>query len=104
MRKNEYNSLEEFTSQYIGEWSPSDGHWLGLDFKYNGKEYRLSTGAMFNDSESDCMFYLYYNNENTYELLGAYKNMDDLLDSKVIEQTAFASIIMNDDTELLGQD
>ena len=104
MRKNEYNSLEEFTSQYIGEWSPSDGHWLGLDFKYNGKEYRLSTGAMFNNSEIDCLFYLYYNNGNTYKLLGAYKNMDDLLKSKVIEQTAFASIIMNDDTELLGQD
>ena len=24
MRKNEYTSLEEFTSQYVGEWGPSD--------------------------------------------------------------------------------
>ena len=31
MRKNEYTSLEEFTSQYVGEWGPSDGHWFGLD-------------------------------------------------------------------------
>ena len=39
MRINEYNSLEEFTSQYIGEWGPSDGHWLGLDFIFRGNEY-----------------------------------------------------------------
>ena len=36
MRKNEYTSLEEFTSQYVGEWGPSDGHWFGLDFEYKG--------------------------------------------------------------------
>ena len=23
---------EQFLSQYTGEWSPSDGHWFGLDF------------------------------------------------------------------------
>ena len=43
MRINEYNSLAEFTNEYIGEWSPSDGHWLGLDFAYSGKRYRLHT-------------------------------------------------------------
>ena len=32
MRKNEYNSLNEFLTQYIGEWAPSEGHWFGLDF------------------------------------------------------------------------
>ena len=30
MRINEYNSLEEFTSQYTGIWGPSDGHWFAL--------------------------------------------------------------------------
>ena len=47
MRKNEYNSLEEFTSQYIGVWGPSDGHWFGLDFSYNGTEYRFNTGSIY---------------------------------------------------------
>ena len=47
MRKNEYESLEQFTSQYIGEWGPSDGHWLGLDFVYYGVEYRLHTWGMY---------------------------------------------------------
>lgn len=34
MRKNEYTCIEDFTSQYVGEWGPSDGHRLGLDFLY----------------------------------------------------------------------
>ena len=48
MRKNEYKSLLEFTNEYVGEWSPSNGHWLGLDFLFNGTEYRLHTGSMSN--------------------------------------------------------
>ena len=48
MRKNEYTSLDQFTSQYTGEWSPSEGHWYGLDFLYKGKEYKFNTGSMFN--------------------------------------------------------
>ena len=32
MRKNEFNTLEDFTTQYTGEWNPSEGHWFGLDF------------------------------------------------------------------------
>lgn len=31
MRKNDYTSIEEFTSQYTGIWAPSEGHWYGLD-------------------------------------------------------------------------
>ena len=51
MRKNELKSLEELKSQYIGVWGPSDGQWLGLDFSYNGHEYRLHTGTMYGDKE-----------------------------------------------------
>ena len=46
MRKNEYESLEQFTSQYVGEWNPSGGHWFGLDFMYRGKEYRFHTSIL----------------------------------------------------------
>ena len=52
MRKNEYTSLDQFTSQYTGEWSPSEGHWYGLDFLYKGKEYRFNTGSMFNSENT----------------------------------------------------
>ena len=55
MRINEYNNLDEFKSQYCGWWDPSDGKWLGLEFKYNNKFYRLHTGPMF---EKKSQFYL----------------------------------------------
>ena len=120
MRINEYNSLDEFTSQYIGEWAPSEGHWLGLDFSYKGKEYRLHTGSMYNTENTilhdgrEAMFGLYTKSteihetsfaENyRYNLLGEYADMAGLLSSKDICEIPFKEVIMDDSTELLGQD
>lgn len=120
MRINEYNSLEEFMSQYIGEWAPSKGHWLGLDFSYNGNEYRLHTGSMYNSENTilrngrEALFGLYIKvpaapelsiTENyVYTLLGEYADMSELLESTVICNTPFKEVIMDDSTELLGQD
>ena len=107
--KNEYKSLKEFTSQYIGEWGPSDGHWLGLDFIYNHEEYRLHTGCMYED-EADTLFSLYkklspsYNNTHEYLLLEQFDSMDKLLDSSVIDNHKFKDIIIDSNTELIGQD
>ena len=39
-----------------------------------------------------------------YELLGKYADMHDLLESRVIEGVPFSKVIMDDYTELLGQD
>ena len=39
-----------------------------------------------------------------YELLGKYADMHDLLESRVIEGIPFSEVIMDDYTELLGQD
>ena len=47
MSKNEFTSIDQFLSQYTGEWGPSDGHWYGLDFSWNGCKYRFHTGAMY---------------------------------------------------------
>lgn len=55
MRINEYNNLEEFKSQYQGWWDPSDGKWLGLEFKYNNKIYRFHTGLMFEKKSQFCL-------------------------------------------------
>lgn len=117
MRKNEYTCIEDFTSQYVGEWGPSDGHWLGLDFLYNGVEYRFNTGSMYNPVDTilpdgrTAIFGIYKkikpdSNEyqRNYELLGEYASMDDVLSSTVIENTPFKDVIMDDNTELLGQD
>ena len=116
MRINEYKSLEEFTSEYVGVWGPSDQHWLGLDFSYHGTEYRLHTGTMYSKTNTilpdgrEALFGLYKRIEPIepaiykYELLGEYADMHDLLESRVIEGRPFSEVIMDDSTELLGQD
>jgi len=119
MRLNEYNSLEEFTTQYIGEWNPSEGHWFGLDFRFKCHEYRLHTGTMYGDKDivdSNGVirqFGIYvktnkpdprYPNIRLFNLLGEYSTIEDVLNSTVIEGMKFSEVIMDDNTELLGQD
>ncbi|MFA5561365.1 MAG: hypothetical protein WDA00_01825 [Eubacteriales bacterium] len=118
MSKNEYSSLEEFQSQYVGVWGPSDEHWLGLDFSFHNKEYRLHTGTMYDSSEKTDedgvmkQFGLYVkvgeekrkSSGREYELLDEKESLDELLDSTVIEGIPFRIIIMDDETVLLGQD
>ena len=43
---------EQFLSQYTGEWSPSDGHWFGLDFGWRGQEYRFQTDSMYHPANT----------------------------------------------------
>ena len=111
MRKNEYVSLDQFTSQYTGEWSPSDGHWLGLDFRWRERDYRFQTGSMYNPENTvledgrEAVFGLYVvTDDKKYELLGEYATMEDVLESTVIGGIPFRQVIMDQDTELLGQD
>lgn len=119
MRKNELNSLDELKSQYTGVWGPSDGHWFGLDFCFNGTEYRLHTGSMYEADEATDedgvihQFGLYRKSDKIdpqhpgftlYELLDEKESLDDLLDSTAIEGIAFREVIMSDTTILLGQD
>ena len=115
MRKNEFNSLEDFTSQYTGVWAPSEGHWFGLDFSYNGTEYRFNTGSMYEEKNTilpngkEAMFGIYRKINNPkfkqeYVLLGEFADMNDVLNSTCTDSIAFRDIITNDGTELLGQD
>uniref|UniRef100_I5AVJ0 Uncharacterized protein n=1 Tax=Eubacterium cellulosolvens (strain ATCC 43171 / JCM 9499 / 6) TaxID=633697 RepID=I5AVJ0_EUBC6 len=120
MRKNEYTSVEEFVSQYTGVWNPAEGHWLGLDFVYGGVEYRLQTGSMYNAEDTIledgrlAKYGLYKkralsgcyikSKEKDYELLGEYADMNDLLKSRTIGNVPFEEVIMDENTELIGQD
>lgn len=116
MRINEFNNIEEFISEYTGVWNPSDGHWFGLDFRYNGVIYRLHTGSMYSEEMIElpdgkkAMFGLYMLNQNhtddthEYTLLGKYADMNDLLDSTCICGNRFRDVIMDDSTEILGKD
>jgi hypothetical protein len=115
LRKNEYTSLEEFRSQYIGVWAPSEGHWLGLDFSYKGTEYRFQTWPMYKAEATilpdgrTAVYGLYRKNvgkkpSREYSLLEEFATMDDVLLSTCIGEKPFSEVIMDDDTELLGQD
>lgn len=115
MRKNEYTTLEDFTSQYVGEWNPSEGHWLGLDFSYKGTEWRFQTHPMYKKDAflldgREALFGLYKKlpeptaDGHEYELLGEYATIDEVLNSSAICDTPFKIVITDADTELLGQD
>ncbi len=115
MRKNEYTSIEEFKTQYTGDWNPSDNHWLGLDFLFNGIEYRFTTGSMYESGNTilpdgrEAIFGLYKKgkteqSDREYILLEEFSTMEDVLESTCIEGIQFSQVIMDDNTELLGQD
>ncbi len=48
IRVNEYNTPDEYTNEYIGIQNPPEGHWYGLDCKYDDTVYRLHTDSMYN--------------------------------------------------------
>lgn len=116
MRINEYNSLDEFKNEFVGEWSPTNGHWYGLDFSYKNEEYRLNTGSMYNEENtiledgSIALFGVYHknkdiNNKNRdYILVGEYSDIESLLDLCYIDGKKFREVIMDDSTRILGKD
>ena len=82
---------------------------------YRGKEYRFHTGCMYDEpvllpDGKEVLFSLYRKKEciasdkREYELLGAYSDMSEVLGSMVIQGRPFKEVIMDDNTELLGQD
>lgn len=115
MRVNEYSSLDDFRAQYVGIWDPSENHWLGLDFSYEGAEYRFNTGSMYESKNTilpdgrEAVFGLYKKNADNasgrdYSLLEEFASLDEALESTCINGISFKKIIMDDRTELLGQD
>lgn len=58
----------------------------------------------------EAIFYLYERNTinkpvlNGYTLLGEFADMEDVLKSECVSGIPFEKVIMNDNTELLGQD
>ena len=115
IRKNEFSSLEEFKSQYIGVWEPSEGHWFGLDFIFKGTEYRFNTGSMYSGSNTiledgrEAIFGLYKRRKSPltgkeYDLLAEFATIEEALSSTCIDGIRFDEIIIDPDTALVGQD
>lgn len=108
-----YNSIEEFKSQYNGQWSPIDNHWFGLEFAYNGSFYRFNTWSEKNDNINllpdgrRAKFSIcrkIKKDSRRYAPLGEYTSIDEVLSSTVIDGMPFSDIILADATTLIAQD
>lgn len=122
MRKNDYKSINEFIGEYSGKRNDKYNKLYGLDFKFNGKLYRMTMDQMEPDDvrqkfesklkrklgkyevalvdtniDSDFRF-------NEYHFIGWYDDIYDLLENCFIDGIKFKDVIMNDDTIIEGKD
>ncbi len=122
MRKNDYKSINEFIGEYSGERNGKYDIVYGLDFKFNGKLYRMTMDQMEPDDfrqkferklkrqlgkyevalvdaniNSDFQF-------NEYHFIGWYDDIYDLLENCYIDGIKFKDVIMNDETIIEGKD
>ena len=106
---NEYKyTLEDFLLEYGTKYSPDYETYIGLDFDYKNKSYRLCR-------EADDKFYLWkvsiinpkkpgYVDNLNFDTLGIYDTIDDLLNSTVIDDRPLKELLFCSDTEITGQD
>lgn len=124
MRINEYNNLEEFIYEYEKGRAPSTEHskrrYMGIEFKYNGEYYRMCREPVKEDDEDAVWLddgrlgrydVMLMHCENTgyplaesYDLIGWYADIYDVLENCIIQGKKFKEVIMDDSTEILGQD
>jgi|GEM_PF-151364 len=118
MSSERYNSVEEFKKEFTGQWSPSDGLFLTLDFGYGDKGYILNTGTIYgNEPEKTAngekaMFY-FYEKRDKYESfdiddknpLCIYKNcfstIDEAMENIEIDDKKFKDIILDYKFEII---
>lgn len=114
MRKNEYNSLEDFINEYNGKYEIGDEFHIGIEFTYKGVLYRMcrepGQEKYFlyqvikfpkRDDYKDVLEAL-HNFE--YKWLGIYDTIELLLDSEAIDNRKFKDVIMDDDTIIESKD
>ena len=116
MRINEYESLDKFIYEYdSGRHSSVDAtkgrKFMGIEFSYGGVFYRMCREPLEND-DANGVYQVYimhcekqgYPIAERFELIGRYEQFQDLLDYFLIDGVPFKKVIMNDNTEILGQD
>lgn len=123
MRINEYASLNEFVYEYeTGRSIPADNldkhKYMGIEFRYNDVCYRMCREPL---DENDMVILpdgrtgrydvmilhcekTGYPMSESFELIGWYEDLNDVLDNCIIQGRAFKDVIMADETEILGKD
>ena len=124
MRINEYNNLDEFIFEYCkGRESSSDNpeqrqRFMGIEFSYNGVFYRMcrepleQESSANNNAQNPGIYNLMimhcdsqeYPVADSFESIGYYSDLDDLLNNCIIDEKPFREVIMDDETEILGKD
>lgn len=122
MRKNEYNSLNEFIYEYdsgrAGSTEKQGRKYMGIEFVYHGTYYRicreplpdnerpvLPNGKLgvYNVTIMHCVSQG-YPVADRFESIGWYSDIYDLLKNCYIGGVPFEAVIMDDDTEILSKD
>lgn len=124
MRVNDYEKLDDFIYEYekgkCFSWQDENHRerFMGIEFKYNKKYYRmcrepgdetilpkLPNGRVghYEVTIMHCEKFGYPAAER-FESLGWYSDIYDLLENCYLDGIQFKTVIMQDDTEILGKD
>jgi hypothetical protein len=118
MRINEYTSLQAFCQEYDeNRYNNEVEKHIGLEFIFNQVYYRMCREPLnenelpiLNDGKKakfDVNIVHWKNgfgSDFTYELVGWYSCLEDVLDDCIIQGKSFRDIIMDDSTEIIGKD
>ena len=124
MRKNEYNSIDEFIFEYCKgrefSWENADlrERYMGIEFCAEGTYYRMCresydpeySPVLENGNPGIFKVMLIHPGQGgypvaeSYELVGWYDSIESLLDDCIIQGKPFREVIMDDETEILGKD
>ena len=113
MRVNEYKELKDFIYEYeSGRSIPADNldrqKFMGIEFKYNDVYYRYSDFTKDKLQQYDVILLhcekTGYPQSESYELIGWYADLDDVLENCMIQGRKFKDVIMDEQTEILGKD
>ena len=97
-----YDSLDEFVKEYSSKYNEEGENSMGMDFSYKNVNYRLCR-------EYDNVFYLYKvisgGKTDEFVELVICNSMEELLVTKVINNTEFKLIVMDEqNTIIYGKD
>lgn len=97
-----YDSLDEFIKEFSSKYNIEGENSRGMDFSYKDINYRLCR-------EYDDIFYLYKivndGKNNKFIELVVCNSMEELLNTKTINETEFKEIVMDEqNTIIYGKD
>ena len=124
MRVNEYESLDDFIYEYSQgkefSWQNSEQRerFIGIEFCYRNIYYRMcrepydEERTILLDNGHPGIYDVMiihceksgYPRADSYETIGWYESLQDVLENCMIDGKPFKTVIMDDTTEILGKD